>query len=423
MAKKVSKKNNGLELRKKAEVKLQAKEKKSGKGTPIEMEHEINVHKIELEMQNAELLSTQTKLESYIKQYTALFEMAPVAYYILDIDGNVINANKKGLSLLGVDEAQLKGKNLSNFISSKALQDKFYLHRNLVIEKRSSQQFECEFKKGDGSFFYGLIDSSVIKNKINKFEHFLSIISDISDLKTRKILLETALNKEKELSRMKSQFVSIASHEFRTPLATILTSAELIEKYNKPEDLEKKGKHFRKIKTSVSRMKEILMDFLSVDEVEKGKITNRPETFNLVEFIKYQIEETKQFNGIHTQSYEHIGKFEDACLDKKLLKTCLTNLIINAYKYSPEGGVIQIISKQTSLGNIEIKVIDKGIGIPKQDQEHIFSRFFRAKNAENTQGTGLGLNITRDLIKLMGGTISFISDENKGTTFALKFTK
>ena len=160
------------------------------------------------------------------------------------------------------------------------------------------------------------------------------------------------------------------------------------------------------------------MDFLSVDEVEKGKITNFPETFNLVEFIKYQIEETKQFDGIHTQSYEHIGKFEDACLDKKLLKISLTNLIINAYKYSPEGGVIQIISKQTSFGNVEIKVIDKGIGIPKQDQEHLCSRFFRVKNAENTQGTGLGLNITKDLIKLMGGTISYISDKTKAPPFS-----
>ncbi len=423
MAKKISNKKYAIELRKKAEVKLQAKRKKTVKGTPIELEHEINVHKIELEMQNAELLSTQKKLESYIKQYTSLFEMAPVAYYILDLNGFIINANKKGMSLLGVDEAQLTGKNLSSFIHTKLFQDKFYLHRNLILEKEGSQQFECKFKKGDASLFYGLIDSCVIKDEKNKFKYFLSVISDISAQKLQERLLETALNREKELSRMKSQFVSIASHEFRTPLATILTSAELIEKYNKTEDVEKKEKHFRKIKTSVSRMKEILMDFLSVDEVEKGKITNSPETFNLIEFIKYQIEETKQFNGIHTQNYEHIGKFENACLDKKLLKTCLTNLIINAYKYSPEGGVIQIISKQTSLGNIEIKVIDKGIGIPKQDQEHIFSRFFRAKNAENTQGTGLGLNITRDLIKLMGGTISFISDENKGSTFALKFTK
>lgn len=220
---------------------------------------------------------------------------------------------------------------------------------------------------------------------------------------------------------MKSQFVSIASHEFRTPLATILTSAELIEKYNKPEDLEKKEKHFRKIKTSVSRIKEILIDFLSVDEVEKGKITNNPETFNLVDFIKYTVEETKQFNGIHTQKYEHFGNHQNAILDKKLLKTCLTNLIINAYKYSPTGGAIEIKSKQSSFGNIEINIIDHGIGIPLEDQAYIFSRFFRAKNAEYTQGTGLGLNITKELIKIMGGSISFTSDTDKGTTFSLKF--
>jgi PAS domain S-box-containing protein len=327
------------------------------------------------------------------------------------------------MSLLGVNEAQLKGKNLSNFINSKTYQDKFYLHRNLVIKKESSQQFECEFKRGDGSLFYGLIDSSVIKNEKNKFKNFLSIISDISEQKFQERLLEKALKKEKELNRMKSQFITIASHEFRTPLATILTSAELIEKYNNPEDAEKKVKHFQKIKTAVNRVKEILMDFLSVEEVEKGKIVNNPETFDLVEFITNHIEETKQFNGIHIHNYSHVGKHKTVSLDKKLLKICLTNLLINAYKYSPNGGTIETSSEQLTPGNIVIKIKDNGIGIPQEDQEHIFERFFRANNADTIQGTGLGLNITQALVKLMGGSIFFLSETNKGTTFILKFPK
>ena len=417
----ISNKNKPASQQKKAKVK--PKEKKIGSGKSVDSKQKLMVNKPKLNTQKKNLITSQTKPQSIIDQNSILFDLAPIAYYILDLTGKVIFVNKKGISLLEGKKDQIVGKYLSIFINSKALQNKFKQHRKLAIEKERPPQFECELKKLNGSLFFGLIDCIFFKADEHNSTFFLSTITDISELKIKKRLLETALNREKELSRMKSQFVSIASHEFRTPLATILTSAELIEKYNKTNEVEKKEKHFRKIKTSVSRMKEILMDFLSVDEVEKGKITNSPETFNLIEFIKYQIEETKQFNGIHTQNYEHIGKFEDACLDKKLLKTCLTNLIINAYKYSPEGGVIQIISKQTSSGNIEIKVIDKGIGIPKQDQEHIFSRFFRAKNAENTQGTGLGLNITRDLLKLMGGTISFISDENNGTTFTLKFTK
>lgn len=414
MSMRIIKKNKAKESLKKIKVSVKSKEKKGGDSSFNELSKEEKNKK-------NELLLKRSKPDISIAQTTNLFEHAPAAYFILDINGIIINSNKKGVTLLGVSRNELLGKNLTNFINSKTSKELFQFHKGLVIENEKSQQFECEFKKGDGSLFFGLTDSTVVKDDENNFKYFLSIISDISTQKLQERLLEKALNKEKELSRMKSQFVSIASHEFRTPLATILTSAELIEKYNKPEDFEKKEKHFRKIKTSVSRIKEILIDFLSVDEVEKGKITNNPEAFNLVDFIKYTVEETKQFNGIHTQKYEHVGNHQNAILDKKLLKTCLTNLIINAYKYSPSGGSIQIKSKQSSPGNIEINVIDQGIGIPIEDQEHIFSRFFRAKNAEYTQGTGLGLNITKELMKIMGGSISFKSDTNKGTTFSLKF--
>jgi signal transduction histidine kinase len=167
-------------------------------------------------------------------------------------------------------------------------------------------------------------------------------------------------------------------------------------------------------------MKEILIDFLSASEIEKGMIKNNPELFNLVEFTESVIEETKSYNGIHTIKYVQEGENKDVYLDKKILKTCLSNLIINAYKYSPKGGEVEVTTELKKDGNVLFKVKDIGIGIPKNDELHIFDNFFRAKNAENIQGTGIGLNITRRLVTIMGGNISFTSTENKGSTFLIK---
>ena len=167
-------------------------------------------------------------------------------------------------------------------------------------------------------------------------------------------------------------------------------------------------------------MSEILIDFLSANDIEKGKIKNHPELFNLVEFTQKIIEDTKSFNGIHAVQYKHIGNYENVFLDMKLLKTCIVNLLINAYKYSPNGGVIEVTTKHSATEGVFLIIKDNGIGIPKKDHAHIFQTFFRAKNAENIQGTGMGLSITQQFVKIMKGQISFVSQENKGTTFTIK---
>lgn len=412
-------KNSLSKLRKKAEKKLKPFKKKSVKGALPEAEHELNVHKIELEMQNEELLSTQAKLYISIKEYSELFEFAPVGYFILNKYGVILNVNQTGSEQLGFSKKKLTGKHLSIFLISKSYQDSFYRHRDLVTESGKQQQLECEIKKSDGSAFFALIESSVIKDEKNNFKHFITTISDITLQKERALWLESALLKEKELNEMKSQFLTIASHEFRTPLTAILSSSELLGKYNRPEDEDKRKKHLYKIKTSVNRLKEILMDFSSANDAEKEESINNPESFALDKFLVDLIEEVKAFNGIHRVKYKHTGKLQNVILDKKLLKTCISNLIINAYKYSPKGGTIEIESKPNSSGGISITIKDEGMGIPESDKPHIFEQFYRAKNASDFQGTGLGLYITQKFITLMGGSISFTSKEKEGTTFII----
>lgn len=415
-----SSKNEIEKLREKAEEKKDPHLIKAKKSPASKLKNELDIHKMELEMQNDELLIMQSKLLKSNEEYTELFNYAPVCFFILDEHGVILNVNNSAIDLLGKSKKQLVGTHVSIFINSKSHQDAFYLHKNYIIEGGKKHRLECDIKKADGVVFYGLIESALIKDENDNFKYLITTITDVTSRRIRSELLEYALKKEKDLNELKSQFITIASHEFRTPLSTILMSSELIEKYDFSEHEEKKKKHFKKIQNAVSRMKEILIDFLSASEIEKGMIKNNPEFFNLYKFTESVIEETKPFNGIHTVKYTHLGENKNVYLDKKILKTCLSNLLINAYKYSPKSGEIEMTTEFKKNGSISFKIKDKGIGIPKNDKLHIFDNFFRAKNAENIQGTGIGLNITRRLVTIMGGNISFTSIENKGSTFLIK---
>jgi PAS domain S-box-containing protein len=408
-------------LRKKAEDELKTGKKMPATGTAPETEHELNVHKIELEMQNEELLSIQSKLISSIEEYAEIFGNAPVGFFITDKNGVIINVNQTGIDLLGIEKNKITGKAFSFFISSALEQDNFYRFRNLVIESRSVQHIECELKKGDGTLFYALVEYTTLRDENEHFKYSLLTVSDITERKEHERGVELALIREQELNELKSRFITIASHEFRTPLAAILLSIDLLQRYSQPGDDDKREKHFRKIKTAVNRLREILTDFLSASELEKGKLKNNPEDFNITDFIENLLEEVKSFNGIHNVVYSHYGKYKEVHLDKKLLKICLTNLVINAFKYSPNGGKITISTEHKTPELLKIKIADEGIGIPEADQSHIFETFFRARNAENVEGTGMGLNIAKRFITLMGGRISFVSIENKGTTFTIDF--
>lgn len=415
------KKNNFSKLRKLAEEKLNPHGKKSEKIK--EDGRNLEVLKIELETQNEELRSSQSKLLKSIDEYTEIFEYSPMGYFILDRDGIIIKANETGSKLLGFNKKKLNGKYLSILMNSKACQDDFYRYKNSIVESGKQQQFECKIKREDGSVFFAMIDGTVVKDEKKQFKFLFITLSDISKQKIQGRALETALKKEKELNKMKSQFITIASHEFRTPLSTILTSAELMERYNSLDQEVNRKKHYQKIRTSVTRLEEILLDFLSANDIEKGKTMNKPELFSLVKFTKKIIDETKLLDGSHTVKYKHIGEYENVYLDMKLLKTCITNLVINAYKYSSNRGVIEITTEQKTPEDISIIVKDSGIGIPEEEQHNIFKTFYRAKNAEAIQGTGLGLNITQELITIMGGNIAFKSKVNEGSTFTLNFSQ
>jgi PAS domain S-box-containing protein len=228
-----------------------------------------------------------------------------------------------------------------------------------------------------------------------------------------------ALDRERELNELKTKFVSIASHEFRTPLSSVLSSASLIGQYAKKGDLDKIDKHVQRIKSSVNHLTAILNDFLSLGRLEEGRVEINNESVDYTEYLQELVEEVKPLlkEGQHIQTDYDLAQ-RVLQLDKRVMRNILFNLISNASKYSSANKTIYITSRSVDH-SLEIAIQDEGIGIPEGDIKHMFERFFRASNVSNIQGTGLGLNIVKRYVDLLGGSIDFNSLEGKGSTFTV----
>lgn len=234
--------------------------------------------------------------------------------------------------------------------------------------------------------------------------------------------LIAALDHEKELNDMKSRFVSMASHEFRTPLTAMLSSISLVKAYHHEDNLEKRNKHILRIQNSIASLIDILNDFLSIEKLQQGNISMTYQDFDLHEFA---IETMEELKGVlkkgQAYNFSYNGD-KQVTQDKKVLTNVLRNLLSNAAKYSDEEKSISLFIKVID-DSVCIEVKDEGIGISEEEQKHIFSSFFRAKNAVNIQGTGLGLSIVKRYMELLNGTIEFESALNNGTTFTVSFPK
>ena len=269
-----------------------------------------------------------------------------------------------------------------------------------------------------------LVYAAELEKKVEARTHALNntIVKLEDEVRERKKAEEEArkaFEKERELNELKSKFVSIASHEFRTPLSAVLSSASLISQYKEKGEIEKVGKHVARIKSSVTHLTSILNDFLSLGKLEEGRIEINKEIVPVEEFlteIREELLETlKEGQDIEIQCQSEIKHFNS---DVRILRNILFNLISNASKYSDRGKKIYV-NYQRQNDKIEFHIRDEGIGIPEADFKHMFDRFFRASNAGNTQGTGLGLNIVKRYADLLGGTVTFKSRYGEGSTFSI----
>lgn len=393
----------------------------------------------EIQRLNRELENRLQKRETEVLDYKhALDESAIVA--ITDQKGIIRHVNDNFCKISKYSREELLGKD-HRIINSGYHSKEFIRNLWVTIAHGKIWRGELRNKAKDGSFYW--VDTTIVPflNEKGKPYQYLAIRSDITQrklaeeqllrineelenkVKERTLELTQALGKEKELNEMKSRFVSIASHEFRTPLSAILSSTSLVEHYTNPEQEDKRKKHIDRIKSSVRNLTSILDDFLSLEKLEQGKVEAHSSEFNLKEFVQDAIDEMDGMVRRKNQkiNFHHSGT-GDVCQDKKILHNVLLNFLSNAVKYSPDGKEIHVTTEvRDEMAKLSVR--DEGIGIPAEAQKHLFDKFFRAKNATNIQGTGLGLNIVKRYVELLDGTISFNSEENVGTTFTIEFPR
>ena len=384
----------------------------------------------------------------------AIFENAIDGIITIDDLGKIESVNPSGCTLFGYELEEIMGKNISVLMPEpdKSQHDN-YLHRykktqethiigvgrEVQGQKKNGEIFpfrlavsevQYEGRKIYAGFIHDLTKQKSAEEQLLSYTNKLEVLVEdrttelqslIKQMQHAKEEVNQSLEKERELNQLKSRFVSMASHEFRTPLSSIQLSASLIDKYSQDYNNPNINKHVNKIKTGIGNLTTILNDFLSLERLEKGIVNATLEQIDLVKFAK-EIAKEMQLVAKQNQNiiYQHTGAKSLVNTDANLLKNCIINLIANAIKYSGEDTFIEFNTEITEK-KFELTVKDNGIGIPLTEQKHLFEVFFRAHNTGSIPGTGLGLNIVDRYVKLMNGRIVFISEENKGTTFALIF--
>ena len=382
-----------------------------------------------------------------------------VGIILLDAQQHIIEANQSAERMFGYKIKELNQLHLQVLFSDAntiELENQLKVFLNQGVKEKKEKNFSIYGMHKSKSMFPVEVSLNVFK--LCDKEYIMALVNDISTRKEQevklsklnakfeqKIILKTkelnetisqlehenmlrvdaekdiniAFRRERELNKLKTNFLSLVSHEFKTPLSGILTSIILLGKYDLAEQQEKRDKHIKIITDKVQYLNNILNDFLSLEKLETGNINYNLSTFKLGKVIKEVVSNAnillKEGQTIdYSDSIDEISLFQD----EKIIELTLSNLINNAIKYSSENSVIAIRVRQ-DLEITTLEIIDDGIGIPKIDQKNIFNRYFRAENALLTEGTGIGLNISKTHIENLGGSINFESTENKGTTFTI----
>lgn len=282
-----------------------------------------------------------------------------------------------------------------------------------AIQQQGYWHGETLARRGDQEFYQELSITALNEGG------FVCNVQDITERKLAEAEILKALERERELNELKSHFVSIVSHEFRTPLATILSAAEILQKYGHRDVENKNQTRYNRIINGVHRMRKLLDDVLIFNKAEAGNLQFNPASLNLMEFCRELVDEIQsELDTDHRINLVNHSCYDNYSLDEQLIRYILTNLISNAIKYSPSNSnvYVQCICQPEQ---VKFSVKDEGIGIPVSDRERLFVVFHRGSNVGTISGTGLGLAIVRQCVDLHGGTITIDSEVGKGTDFTV----
>lgn len=396
---------------------------------------------------------------------TSLFENATEGILLTGSGSTIILANPAACKMFGYSTDELIGQGVEILLPKRyraghvQLRDGFYKHpsnrqmgsgRELFGQRKDGNQLPVEvslssYQQNDKQFVIAFIVDITHRKEIERSmlmqqQQLEKVTNDVRKLNAeleakveeRTVILKEALqrleqsqaelsealDKERQLNEIKSRFVSMASHEFRTPLSAILSSASLLSKYITAEQQINRDKHIGRIRDSVKHLNDLLEDFLSLGKLDEGKIGAKFSELSLADTVKDTIDEVRGLvKDGQDIKYAHLGDAQ-VCSDKNLLRNILINLISNALKFSDDHSVVEVIS-EIKDNQAVVSVKDHGIGISDEDQKHLFSSFFRGKNAINIQGTGLGLHIVKRYADLIGGRLNLKSKLGAGTTVTL----
>jgi PAS domain S-box-containing protein len=401
-----------------------------------------------LELQKNQLHYSKEKLKESEERYRHLVEFSPETIVVHHL-GKIKYINLAGAKLFGVKRpVELIGKSIFNFLYSnrqETLEAQAQLRQDtkeavMLTEDKlvrfDEQVIDVEIVetsivyRGEPAIQVLIRDiterkqteSTLLRAKVIEAEK-LDLEKEIATRKQVEASIRAALEKEKELGLLKSRFVTMTSHEFRTPLTTILSSSELLERYSHKWSEDKKLSHLKRIQVGVKQMTDLLNDVLLIGKAEAGKLEFNPTSLDLVQFCRDLVEEMELTSISHkitfrTQAFCTNSQCVTACMDEKLLRHILSNLLSNAIKYSPQDSTINF-SFVCQQGCAVFQIEDQGIGVPIADQDKLFDSFHRASNVGTISGTGLGLAIVKKSVDLHGGKIKVSSEVGIGTTFTV----
>ncbi|AMR25432.1 PAS domain-containing sensor histidine kinase (plasmid) [Hymenobacter psoromatis] len=401
------------------------------------------------------LQRAERDLAHSVRRFEAVFTNATIGIIVCDKAGIMVSANELAGQLFGYslptllgqplevlvpDDADHYPEQLRHFFSQRPPARRLGAHRVLRGQRQDGSRFPVEVSL---SYFYldeelyvvaYLLDISLkqaaeqelvtqhqhigrlnaeLEQKVADRTH--ALLNTLAELEKRGQELALALAAEQELGELKSRFVSMASHEFRTPLTAVLLSATLIGKYAGGDQQAQRVRHLARIETSVNHLNAILEEFLSVGRIEEGALATRPTTFYLTTLLTETLADVHSLRKPGQTIAQLIECPDPFPLDASLLRKILVNLLSNALKYSGDNAVVTVRAS-CHANQLVLSVEDQGVGISPEDQKHLFERFFRARSVSTVPGTGLGLYIIAKYLELMRGTITLSSALGQGTT-------
>jgi len=402
-----------------------------------QLEHLNKELQVRAEQRTIQLIQTNRKLHKQIiarkkieqnlrnseEKYRSVVNNLKEVVFQIDDSGLWTFLNPAWSEITGFTIEETLQTNFLNYIHPEDRQIALKNLQSLLTNQNNYSQYQIRYLTKDNNFRWIEVIKQIMKDLSENTIVISGTLNDITERKKAQQELIEALEKERELGELKSRFVSMTSHEFRTPLAIISSSAGLLQSYGDKLNQEKKDKHLNRIQSSVTHMTDLLNDVLTISKAEANKLEFNPQPLNLKKFCYDLIDEIKlgySNHHIHLSfgtNLENNSEF-NFNLDRKLLRHIFSNLLSNAVKYSPEQSNVHFNCEWIE-NNFIFKIKDQGIGIPTEDIPHLFESFHRCQNVGNIQGTGLGLAIVKHSVELHQGVIDVTSKIDRGTTFTI----